>query len=45
MALTRGEVEKVAVLARLRLSGDELDRMTDQLARIVGYVEDRKSVV
>jgi len=39
MALSRGEVEKVALLARLRLSPDELDRMTDQLARIVGYVE------
>lgn len=39
MPLTRNDVEKVALLARLRLSADELDRMTDQLAKIVGYVE------
>jgi aspartyl-tRNA(Asn)/glutamyl-tRNA(Gln) amidotransferase subunit C len=39
MALTRAEVEKVALLARLRLSDAELDTMTGQLAAIVGYVE------
>jgi aspartyl-tRNA(Asn)/glutamyl-tRNA(Gln) amidotransferase subunit C len=37
--LTRADVEKVALLARLRLSEPELDTMTDQLAAIVGYVD------
>lgn len=39
MSLTRDDVEKVSLLARLRFSDDELDRMTDQLSKIVGYVE------
>lgn len=39
MALTRDDVEKVALLGRLRLTPDELDRMTAQLAAIVGYVD------
>jgi aspartyl-tRNA(Asn)/glutamyl-tRNA(Gln) amidotransferase subunit C len=39
MALTRADVEKVALLARLRLTEAELDVMTDQLAQIVGYVD------
>ncbi len=37
--LSRDEVAKVALLARLRLSADELDRMTVQLGSILGYVE------
>jgi aspartyl-tRNA(Asn)/glutamyl-tRNA(Gln) amidotransferase subunit C len=39
MALTRADVEKVALLARLRLSDAELETMTGQLAQIVGYVD------
>jgi len=39
MSLTRAEVEKVSLLARLRLSPQELDTMTTQLGAIVGYVE------
>jgi aspartyl-tRNA(Asn)/glutamyl-tRNA(Gln) amidotransferase subunit C len=39
MSLSREEVEKVALLGRLRLSPDELDRMTAQLGAIVGYVD------
>jgi aspartyl-tRNA(Asn)/glutamyl-tRNA(Gln) amidotransferase subunit C len=39
MALSRQEVEKVALLARLRLSEPELERFTVQLNQIVGYVE------
>ena len=39
MSISREEVAKVALLARLQLSGDELDTMTEQLSRIVGYVE------
>jgi aspartyl-tRNA(Asn)/glutamyl-tRNA(Gln) amidotransferase subunit C len=39
MALTRADVEKVALLARLQLSDAELETMTGQLAQIVGYVD------
>lgn len=39
MSLTRQEVEKVSLLARLRLSDAELDLMTEQLGQIVDYVE------
>jgi aspartyl-tRNA(Asn)/glutamyl-tRNA(Gln) amidotransferase subunit C len=39
MSLSREDVEKVALLGRLRLSPDELDRMTAQLGAIVGYVD------
>lgn len=39
MALTRQDVEKVSLLARLQLAPDELDRMTEQLGAVVGYVE------
>ena len=37
--LSRDDVAKVALLGRLRLTEDELSTMTDQLQRIVGYVE------
>lgn len=39
VTLSREDVEKVALLARLRLDDAELDRMTDQLGAILGYVE------
>ena len=39
MSLTREQVEKVSLLARLQLSPEELERMTTQLAAVVGYVE------
>ena len=39
MAISRKEVEKVALLGRLLLSDDELDRMTSQLGSILGYVD------
>mgnify|MGYP006275591787 CR=1 FL=1 len=38
MSLSRQEVAKVASLARLALSADELDRMTGELQKIVGLV-------
>ena len=38
MALGRDEVEKVALLSRLRLDDHELQRMTAQLGQIVEYV-------
>jgi aspartyl-tRNA(Asn)/glutamyl-tRNA(Gln) amidotransferase subunit C len=37
--LSRDEVAKVALLSRLQLTDDELNRMTDQLGAILGYVE------
>lgn len=39
MSLSRDEVEKVSLLARLRLSAGELDRMTADLGQILHYVE------
>jgi aspartyl-tRNA(Asn)/glutamyl-tRNA(Gln) amidotransferase subunit C len=39
MSLTRKQVEKVSLLARLQLSPAELDTLTTQLGHIVGYVE------
>ena len=39
MAITRADVEKVALLSRLQLSEQELDTLTDELAQIVTYVD------
>ena len=39
MALTLDEVRKVALLARLRLSDDELERMQQQLSSILDYMQ------
>ena len=39
MSLSREQVEKISLLARLELSPAELDTMTAQLGQIVGYVE------
>jgi aspartyl-tRNA(Asn)/glutamyl-tRNA(Gln) amidotransferase subunit C len=39
MSLTPAEVEKVALLARLQLTEQELARMTQQLSQIVDYVD------
>ena len=39
MSLTRADVEKVSLLGRLLLSDSELDTMTEQMGRIVGYIE------
>jgi aspartyl-tRNA(Asn)/glutamyl-tRNA(Gln) amidotransferase subunit C len=38
MSLAREEVAKVAILARLRLTPEELDTFTGQLSSIVDYV-------
>jgi aspartyl-tRNA(Asn)/glutamyl-tRNA(Gln) amidotransferase subunit C len=38
MPISRAEVEKVSLLARLLLSDQELDRMTSQIGEILGYV-------
>jgi aspartyl-tRNA(Asn)/glutamyl-tRNA(Gln) amidotransferase subunit C len=37
--ISREEVKKVSLLARLSLSEDELDRMTHQLAAILQYMD------
>ena len=39
MSLTQADVKKVSLLARLDLSDAELETMTAQLAKIVGFVE------
>jgi aspartyl-tRNA(Asn)/glutamyl-tRNA(Gln) amidotransferase subunit C len=39
MSISRAEVEKVSLLARLLLSDEELDRMTSQMGQILGYVD------
>jgi aspartyl-tRNA(Asn)/glutamyl-tRNA(Gln) amidotransferase subunit C len=38
-ALTREDVQRIADLARLELTPEELDTFTPQLAEILGYVE------
>jgi aspartyl-tRNA(Asn)/glutamyl-tRNA(Gln) amidotransferase subunit C len=39
MSLSRQDVEKVSLLGRLRLSDQELETMTTQLGRVLGYIE------
>ena len=44
MSLTKADVEKVSLLARLALTPAELDLMTTQLAAVVGYVDQLKEL-
>ncbi|MCE9605895.1 MAG: Asp-tRNA(Asn)/Glu-tRNA(Gln) amidotransferase subunit GatC [Planctomycetia bacterium] len=44
MSLTRNDVEKVSLLARLSLTPAELDLLTTQLTAVVGYVEQLKEL-
>jgi len=39
MAISRDEVKKVSLLARLLLSEEELEKMTVQLGQILQYIE------
>jgi aspartyl-tRNA(Asn)/glutamyl-tRNA(Gln) amidotransferase subunit C len=39
MSISRHDIEKVALLARLQLTDDELSKITVELAQIVGYVD------
>lgn len=39
MKISREEVERVAVLARLKLSAEEKERLTEQLDKILQYME------
>ena len=44
MAITRVDVEKVALLARLQLTDAELETLTEELGQIVGYVDQLSEV-
>ena len=44
MALTREQVEHVALLSRLALTEEQVGRMTSQLDAILGYVEKLKEL-
>lgn len=44
MKLTTDQVEKIAQLARLKLSEEEIERYTNQLTNILNYVEVLKEV-
>jgi aspartyl-tRNA(Asn)/glutamyl-tRNA(Gln) amidotransferase subunit C len=44
MSISRQDIEKVALLARLQLTDDELSKMTAELAQIVGYVDQLSQV-
>ncbi|HEV2846350.1 MAG TPA: Asp-tRNA(Asn)/Glu-tRNA(Gln) amidotransferase subunit GatC [Thermoanaerobaculia bacterium] len=39
MALTHEDVKKIATLARLRFTPEEEEKLTGQLAKIVGYID------
>lgn len=39
MSLSRADVEKVALLSRLRLTAEELAQMTEQLGKILDYID------
>ena len=39
MSLSRADVEKVALLARLELEPGQIDSLSAELAQIVGYVD------
>jgi aspartyl-tRNA(Asn)/glutamyl-tRNA(Gln) amidotransferase subunit C len=44
MSLTLQEVERIALLARIELSGVELDATRDQLNGILGFIEQLQAV-
>ena len=44
MALTREQVQHVALLSRLALTEEQVGRMTSQLDAILGYVEKLKEL-
>lgn len=44
MELTRADVEKVSLLARLMLTEEEVGRMAKQLTNVVGYVEQLQAI-
>lgn len=44
MSLSQHDVEKVALLARLRLTPHELEMMTEQLGQVLGYIDQLQEV-
>lgn len=44
MALSTDDVEKVAMLARLRLNVEELESMTRQLGQVLEYVQQLEEI-
>jgi aspartyl-tRNA(Asn)/glutamyl-tRNA(Gln) amidotransferase subunit C len=38
MAITRDEVRRIALLARLRFTDDQENRLTEELGSILGYI-------
>lgn len=44
MSLSIDEVRKVARLARLKLSAEELSRFSEQLSRVLGYMRDLETL-
>lgn len=42
--LSRDQVLKLAQLSRLKLSEDEIERLTDELSKILAYVENLNEV-
>ena len=44
MSLSQDDVEKVALLARLRLTPEELQVMTEQLGQVLGYIDQLQEV-
>ena len=39
MGITRADVEKIATLAKLKFSDDEKEKLIEELAQIIAYVE------
>ena len=44
MALTRGDVERAARLARIAIKDEEVDQVLEQLERIFGMIEEMRAV-
>lgn len=44
MAISRGEVQKIAELARLQFSEEELDAFTERFQHLLNYVDQLKQV-
>ena len=44
MAITRKDIEHIAVLARLDMSGESFDRLAEDMQHIVGMVDQLQSL-
>ena len=44
MSLTNADVEKVALLARLQLSADEVQMLTSQLGQVLEYIQQLEEI-